>query len=58
MLDAELEKVESFYVEREKEMNERAKLLREQLNELGIHRQLFYVSSLYCGLQDMALTVH
>ncbi|KAN0084540.1 EXS family domain containing protein [Tylopilus felleus] len=45
MLDAELEKVESFYAEREKEMNEHAKRLKEQFNELGIHRQMFHQSS-------------
>ncbi|KAG6379986.1 hypothetical protein JVT61DRAFT_10560 [Boletus reticuloceps] len=43
MLDAELEKVESFYAEREKEINERAKQIREQVNELGIHREMFHV---------------
>lgn len=46
MLDAELEKVESFYAEREKEMNEHAKRLKEQFNDLGIHRQMFHVSAL------------
>ncbi|KAG6377629.1 hypothetical protein JVT61DRAFT_15447 [Boletus reticuloceps] len=45
MLDAELEKVESFYAEREKDINERAKQIREQVNELGIHRELFHQSS-------------
>lgn len=43
MLEGELEKVETFYAEREKEMQELAKRLREQLNELGVHRQMFYV---------------
>ncbi|KAF9239797.1 hypothetical protein BU15DRAFT_74334 [Melanogaster broomeanus] len=45
LLDAEIEKIEAFYAEREKEMYERGKLLREQLNELGIHRQKFYESA-------------
>lgn len=49
MLDAELEKIESFYAEREKEMSELAKQLREQLNELGVHRQIFYVGALHLG---------
>lgn len=49
MLDAELDKVETFYMERATEMHERAKMLRKQLDELGIHRQMFYVSTLYCG---------
>lgn len=48
MLDAELDKVEKFYTEREKEMHERAKRLRGQLNELGIHHQMYYVSTRYC----------
>lgn len=46
MLDAELDKIETFYVEREEEMQERAKVLRKQLAELGKHRQLFHVGSL------------
>lgn len=57
MLDAELEKVETFYAEREKEMQERAKRLKEQLNELGIHRQMFYVGALVLEGSIYSLTV-
>ncbi|KAG9313638.1 EXS family protein/ERD1/XPR1/SYG1 family protein [Chiua virens] len=42
MLNTELEKVETFYAEREKEMHERAQQLKEQLNELELHRHMFY----------------
>ena len=55
MLDAELGKVATFYAEREKEMDERTKLLKRQLNELGVHRQMFYVGGLYCGWTGIAL---
>ncbi|KAG1760755.1 EXS family-domain-containing protein, partial [Suillus occidentalis] len=44
LLDFELEKVDSFYAEREKELRDRGKLLKEQLNELGLHRKKYYVS--------------
>ncbi|KAG6377203.1 EXS family-domain-containing protein [Boletus reticuloceps] len=44
MLDGELTKVATFYVERENEMHERSKLLRKQLEELGVHRQILYES--------------
>ncbi|TRM63672.1 EXS family-domain-containing protein, partial [Schizophyllum amplum] len=43
LLDSELEKVELFYQDREKEMQDRSALLKEQLNELNDHRKLFYV---------------
>jgi len=43
MLDAQLDKVESFYIAREKEMLDRSYLLQMQLNELNDHRKLFYV---------------
>jgi DNA-binding protein H-NS len=49
MLDGELDKVETFYAEREKEMHERYKQLKKQLNELGAHHEIFYVSVLFCG---------
>ncbi|KAG1745254.1 EXS family protein/ERD1/XPR1/SYG1 family protein [Suillus lakei] len=45
LLDSELEKVDSFYAEREKEMRDRGKLLKEQLNELGLHRKMYYESN-------------
>jgi xenotropic and polytropic retrovirus receptor 1 len=45
LLDSELEKIDSFYAEREKEMRDRSEQLKEQLNELGLHRQKYYVSA-------------
>ncbi|KAM5537632.1 hypothetical protein V8D89_008710 [Ganoderma adspersum] len=41
-LDSELDKVESFYSQREKDMHHRANLLKEQLQELNDHRRAFY----------------
>lgn len=43
MLDAQLDKVESFYLAREKEMLSRGELLQVQLKELDEHRKLFLV---------------
>jgi hypothetical protein len=43
--NAELSKVESFFIEREAEARERTVQLRGQLEELKNHRRLFYVSS-------------
>ncbi|KAJ7682999.1 SPX domain-containing protein [Mycena rosella] len=40
-LDAELDKIETFYIAREKEMQIRTKLLEQQLTELTEHRKLF-----------------
>ncbi|KAG6379563.1 hypothetical protein JVT61DRAFT_10065 [Boletus reticuloceps] len=48
MLDAELTKVGTFYAEREKQMHEHDKLLRMQLEALGVHREMFYVGALCC----------
>ncbi|PPR01240.1 hypothetical protein CVT24_006004 [Panaeolus cyanescens] len=41
MLDAQLDKVESFFLAREKEMSARGQLLQIQLKELDEHRKLF-----------------
>ncbi|KAF5345945.1 hypothetical protein D9758_011435 [Tetrapyrgos nigripes] len=41
-LDKELEKIETFYSNREKEMQERTKLLENQLNELDMHRKRYH----------------
>ncbi|KAF8917968.1 SPX domain-containing protein, partial [Mucidula mucida] len=41
-LDGELDKIETFYLDREKEMTARAQLLHEQLHELTHHRKLFH----------------
>jgi hypothetical protein len=43
MLDAQLEKVESFYLAREKEMLALGRTLQTQLAELDEHRKLFNV---------------
>lgn len=45
LLDSELEKIDSFYSEREKEMQDRGELLKEQLSELGLHHQKYHVST-------------
>ncbi|KIJ61833.1 hypothetical protein HYDPIDRAFT_169443 [Hydnomerulius pinastri MD-312] len=58
LLDAELDKIESFYAEREKEMRERGKRLREQLNELGIHRRKFYESTAHHSAPGWAKKAH
>lgn len=55
MLGAELDKIETFYAERAKEMHEHAKMLRKQLDKLGMHRQMFYVSTLRCGWTHMPI---
>lgn len=41
-LDRELEKVDSFYLEREKEMRTKTSALKAQLKELQDHRRLFH----------------
>lgn len=42
-LDGELQKVESFYLDRENAMKTRSKKLEAQLRELNEHRKLFDV---------------
>ncbi|KAG2067850.1 EXS-domain-containing protein [Suillus decipiens] len=56
--DSELEKVDSFYAEREKEMRDRGKLLKEQLNELGLHRKKYYESNANVTGPSWARRVH
>jgi len=45
-LDKQLEKIDTFYSEREKEAQARSKELEIQLRELKDHRKIFYVSGL------------
>ena len=42
-LDEQLEKVENFYQARETELQARARVLKEQLEELGDHRKFIHV---------------
>lgn len=44
LLDSELEKIDSFYAEREKEMRDRGERLKQQLNEHRLRCQKYYVS--------------
>ncbi|KAJ7740035.1 SPX domain-containing protein [Mycena maculata] len=46
-LDAELLKIETFYVAREQDMQMHTKLLEHQLNELDEHRNRFYAAYPY-----------
>jgi hypothetical protein len=41
MIDAQLDKVESFYLAREKEMVARSFMLLNQLKDLKVHRDVF-----------------
>lgn len=53
-LNAELSKIESFFIEKEGEARKRSSQLREQLEELKDHRRLFHVTwsfVLYCMLR-------
>jgi archaellum biogenesis protein FlaJ (TadC family) len=45
-LDKQLDKIDSFYSEREKEAQARNHALEIQLRELKDHRKIFYVSEL------------
>lgn len=56
-LDTQLDKVESFYLGREKEMIARGKMLQEQLNELNDHRKLVLVC-FNCHFQRMLIVHH
>lgn len=46
VLDEELNKVEEFYLEREKELVIFSSLLNEQLHELEVHRRIYHVREL------------
>ena len=46
-LDKQLDKIDKFYLEREKEAQARSKALEIQLRELKDHRKIFYVSALF-----------
>jgi SPX domain protein involved in polyphosphate accumulation len=49
-LDGELDKVESFYKDREKDAIIRAAILKEQLRELQDHRKAFHVRPILAPL--------
>jgi hypothetical protein len=49
-VNAELSKVESFFIERETEAREHSLQLRGQLEELKDHRHLYHVSSSFKSL--------
>jgi hypothetical protein len=46
-LDGELQKVETFYLDREKAMKARTRDLEAQLRELNQHRKLFDVATFF-----------
>ncbi|KAG1790231.1 SPX domain-containing protein [Suillus plorans] len=58
LLDSELEKVDSFYSKREKEMRDRGKQLKEQLNELGHHRKKYYECNANATAPNWASRAH
>jgi len=43
-LDAQLDKIESFFLDREKEMVKRSHLIKVQVQELSLHRKQFYAA--------------
>ena len=43
-LDAQLDKIESFFLDREKEMAKRSHLIKVQVQELSLHRKQFYAA--------------
>lgn len=45
LLDAQLDKIDSFYTAREQEMMQRGKVLEEQLQELTEHRRIFVAAN-------------
>ncbi|TFY58647.1 hypothetical protein EVJ58_g6292 [Rhodofomes roseus] len=57
MLDGELDKVESFYCARERELRTRYEMLKQQLQELKDHRRAFYEAHPKAGMAPAWLTV-
>jgi SPX domain protein involved in polyphosphate accumulation len=53
-LDAQLSKIESFYLDRESEMQSRGEVIQEQIRELVVHRALWKTH--VCDLLDRSNT--
>ncbi|KAG9315676.1 EXS family-domain-containing protein [Chiua virens] len=54
ILDAELDKVATFYADKEENMSEYSRVLKRQLRELEKHRQMFYESKAQSSSQSWA----
>ena len=57
MLDEELNKVDRFHVERERDALHLSSLLKEQLRELHEHRRLYHVCSPFIYVMQHVLTI-
>jgi hypothetical protein len=56
-LDAQLKKIERFYLEKEKESRTQNKKLEIQLRKLEYHRQIFDVSTLHIYIEEAIQTI-